>query len=730
MTRTSIARCFCFAIAVMLLAGLSAAQQEASPSSDDFYTYQHVMVPMRDGVKLETVILTPRNQRGPLPILLQRSPYGVDSPAAAHRPVAAYAELAEDGYIMVFQNIRGRFQSEGEFIMVRPPRSLHDPKAVDEVTDAWDTVDWLVKNVPNNNGRVGIWGTSYPGWLVMQAALNPHPALKAALEAATIDDWFVNDDMHHNGAFRLTYGVDYASGLEANKGGRYTFRYDRGDTYDWFLDLGPLSNIDKNYFHGEIPTWEHFIEHPDRDEFWKEYAVSNFLTEPKLPIMHVAGWWDQEDIGGPQSCYANLENHDTRHWNYFVAGPWSHSQWNRDAASLGPVQFGSDTAEAFRRNIQAKWFAYWLHGKGHGEFPEAQVYQTGTNLWESYPAWPPVKDIEQRRIYLLPGGGLSFEAPKPGASLYAEYVSDPANPVPYRPRPVTATYPGAEWREWQVQDQHFVDHRPDVVTFETEPLKDDLAITGDVVAELFASTSGTDSDWVVKLIDVCPADATNNAAYHQPMAEFELMVNFEILRARYRDDMSHPAAVPVNQPVKYTIDLHGDDHVFRKNHRIMVQVQSSWFPLYDRNPQKFVPNIYQAKAEDYQKATQRVYHSATQPSAIVLPVNTANKVPTDAPDSCYPPVVSVEKQDPAKLESFVGRYESSAGFTLTVTRDGDHLFVKDGGEKLQLYPLGRDEFFVKEFDAQFVFRHEAGGRVTALILRQGARDELAVRVEH
>ncbi len=446
--------------------------------------------------------------------------------------------------------------------------------------------------------------------------------------------------------------------------------------------------------------------------------------------MHVAGWWDQEDIGGPQSCYARLEERDTRHWNYFVDGPWSHDQWSGDGRSLGPIQFGSDVSKAFRHDIQAKWFAFWLHGKGSGEFPEAQVFQTGSNRWESYPAWPPIKDIEQRRIYLQPAGGLSFEPPKTGANSYTEYVSDPANPVPYRPRPIPPTYPGAEWRQWQVQDQHFVDHRPDVVTFETEPLKEDLAITGDVMAELFASTSGTDSDWVVKLIDVCPADATYNTDYHQQMAEYELMVNFEILRARYRDDMSHPSAVPANQPVKYTIDLHGDDHVFRKNHRIMVQVQSTWFPLYDRNPQKFVPSIYQAKAEDYQKATQRVYHSAAHASAIVLPVNIANPVPQDAPDSCYPPVVSAEKPDTAKLESFVGRYESSAGFNLTITRESDQLYIQQAEKKIRLYPMGGGDFFVKDFDAQLFFRHEAEGKVTALILRQGARDELAIRVEH
>jgi putative CocE/NonD family hydrolase len=698
-------------------------------SNDGYFKYQKVMVPMRDGVKLETVILTPRNQQGALPILLTRTPYGVPKEAALAGYHPAPESLAANGYILVRQNIRGRFESEGEFEMVRPPRSLRDSKAIDEVTDAWDTVDWLVKNLPNNNGRVGISGTSYPGWLVVQAALNPHPALKAAIEAASPEDMFLNDDFHHNGTFRLSYGFEYSALLETSKTENTNFTFDRGDTYDWYLALGALSNADANYFKGKIPTWENFLAHPNRDAFWQERALATYLSEPKLPIMHVSGWWDQEDMVGPQTIYSALEMHDSRHLNYFVAGPWNHGQWGGTGSSLGPIQFGSDTSLYYQQQIQKKWFAYWLHDRGSADFPEAQVFQTGTNRWESYDAWPPSKGITEKRIYLQPAGKLSFDAPREGAKPYDEYVSDPANPVPYRPRPVTPTYPGPEWPVWLVQDQHFVDHRTDVLTFTTEPLQENVTITGDVVAELFASTSGTDSDWIVKLIDVCPADATYNTTTRQSMAEFQLMLNSEIVRARFRDSMSDPKPVPAQQPLKYTIDLHGNDHVFRTKHRIMVQVQSTWFPVYDRNPQSFVPNIYKASAGDYQKANQRVYHSPAQPSAILLPVNDGSSVPTNAPDSCYPPVKLQQQIDAAKLDSYAGSYKAT-DFPLTISRDGDTLSVELRGQKSVLLAVSETVFYSKEADMELTFAPDQDGKVRAVAIREDSGQvQIAYRVE-
>jgi len=705
----------------------SVLAQSPSPSQG-YFKYQKIMIPMRDGVKLETVILTPRDQKDALPIYFSRTPYGVpkeDAFAGFHPDAnSVYA----DGYIRVVQNIRGRFESEGEFEMIRPPRSLSNPKAVDEVTDAWDTIDWLVKNVPNNNGRVGIAGTSYDGWLVMQAALNPHPALKAAVEQASPEDMFANDDFHHNGAFRLSYGFEYSALLETSKTENHDFKFDRGDTYDWYLALGALSNADANYFHGSIPTWDNFVKHPNRDAFWQERALTTYVGEPKLPILHVSGWWDQEDMVGPQTLYAAMEKHDPSHRNYFIAGPWNHGQWGGTGLSLGPVQFGSDTSDYYRQQVYRKWLAYWLHGKGSSDFPEAQVFQTGSNRWRSYDTWPPKAGITNRRLYLQPSGALSFDAPTSATTASDEYVSDPAHPVPYRPRPVTPTYPGPEWPVWLVQDQVFVDHRQDVLTYTTEALTEDVTITGKVVAELFASTSGTDSDWIVKLMDVCPAEATHSPATRQPMAAFQLMVNSEILRGRFRDSLSDPKAVPADEAVKYTIDLHFNDHVFRKKHRIGVQVQSTWFPVYDRNPQRYVPNIFNATATDYQKATQHVYHSATQPSAILLPVNSSNRVSEDAPDSCYPPLKMREKIDVAKLDSYVGSY-NGPNFPITITRKDDGLSYEIRGDKGDLLPVSETTFFTKD-NWEFTFASDGNGKVRGLAMRDDSdREIVAFRAE-
>jgi uncharacterized protein len=706
------------AVMASLSLSLFAQSQSGAAPAATYFQYQKIMVPMRDGVKLETVILTPRNQQGNLPILLIRTPYGVPSEASAASYHSDPQSLERDGYVNVIQNIRGRFESEGQFEMNRPPRSLGDPKAIDEVTDAWDTVDWLVKNVPNNNGRVGIYGTSYPGWLVMEAALKPHPALKAAIEMASPEDMFMNDDFHHNGAFRLSYGFEYSALLETSKTENTNFQFDRGDTYDWYLNLGPLSNADANYFHGKIPTWDNFVAHPNRDAFWQERALTTYLTGPTLPIIHVSGWWDQEDMVGPQTIYSTLEKHDPDHKNYFVGGPWNHGQWSADGSSLGPIQFGSDTSAYYRTEIQKKWFAYWLkdEGKGTLSFPEAQVFETGSNRWQSYETWPP-RSVSPRRIYLHANGKLSFDPSGKNEAAYDEYVSDPADPVPYRPRPVTPTYPGPEWPVWLVEDQHFVDHRPDVLTFSTEPLAENVTITGDVAAELFASTSGTDSDWIVKLIDVCPADASSNPATRQSMGEFELMLNDDIVRARFRDSMTDPKPVSPGEPVKYTLDLHLNDHVFRKKHRIMVQVQSTWFPVYDRNPQKFVASIYSASASDYQKATERVYHSPEQPSAIVLPVNADNLVPDDAPDSCYPPVKLQKAIDSASLDNYAGTYSAVGHTPFEIARDGDSLRLKIAGQQFLLKPITANAFYLPEFNIELAFSPDRDGKVRAAAIR-------------
>jgi len=590
----------------------------------ELFEKSEVMVPMRDGVKLHTVIFTPKDRAGVLPILFERTPYGVALDPAQSGTDSAWSRflankefLINDGYIFAFQDIRGRFKSEGEFVMQRPPRNRAERGSVDESTDGYDSIDWLVKNVPGNNGRAGILGISYGGWLVTMALLDPHPALKAASEQATPADMFLGDDFHHNGAFRLSYGFEYAALLETAKEANTNFAFDRADTYQWYLDLGVLSNVNERYFHGRMPTWNDFVAHPNYDEFWQKQAFPRYINgSPTVPNLNVAGWWDQEDFYGPVKVYELFEKSDPHHLNYLVAGPWNHGGWARtDGSKLGEIPFDSNTSKYFRQHIEAPWFAYWLHDKGTRDFAEATVFQTGSNRWEKYDSWPPAS-IRPTNIYMRSGGKLSFDPPAADENdTFDSYVSDPAHPVPYRHRPVSPTYPGGGWPSWLVEDQRFVDNRPDVLTWQTEPLKNDIKMAGDIVAQIFASSSGSDSDWVAKLIDVYPE------AYPQDphLAGYELMIADEILRGRFRNSFEHPAAIAPGAITPYTIDLHTNDHAFLKGHRIMVQIQSTWFPLYDVNPQTFVENIFSARASDYQKATQKVYRSPSAASHIVLP---------------------------------------------------------------------------------------------------------------
>jgi putative CocE/NonD family hydrolase len=614
---------------VLLLACLAFSQEPPKPqeaSQPERFNRQEVMVPMRDGVRLQTAIFTPKNAAGTLPILLTRTPYGVPR---NERWVQAgnRDELIADGYIFVWQNLRGRFQSEGTFVMQRRPRDLRDPKATDESTDAWDTVDWLVKNVRGNNGRVGIYGVSYDGWTTTMALLGPHPAVKAASEQASPADMFLGDDFHHNGAFRLSYGFEYAALLETAKEANTRFQFDKYDTYEWYLDLGALSNANQKYFHGELPTWNDFVKHPNRDYFWRSLAFDSFLRITTVPNLNVAGWYDQEDFYGPVKVYELLEENDSRHLNYLVVGPWNHGGWWGKGERLGPVDFDSETGKYFRAQVQAPWFAYWLHDKGKLQQPEALAFQTGTNQWKSYAEWPPRVGVTERRLYFHGHRRLSFDAPQETGEAFDEYVSDPANPVPYRPRPVPPTYPGREWPLWLEQDQRFVDHRPDVLSWETEALAEDVVVTGEIVADLFASTSGTDSDWIVKLIDVYPEDYKAREEASGPgypnaklTGGYQLIVADEVFRGRFRNSFEKPEPIPANQALEYKFSLHTNNHAFLKGHKIMVQVQSTWFPLIDRNPQKFVDNIFQAKDEDYVKATQRIYRTKSAASSVILPV--------------------------------------------------------------------------------------------------------------
>jgi len=587
------------------------------------FTYQKVMVPVRDGVRLETVIMAPAHRTGPLPILFRRSPYGVPSSAAGMSSESLRA-LVKDGYIFVVQNLRGRFGSEGTFEL-SSQADLENPKATSETTDAYDSIEWLVRNVANNSGKVGIFGVSYDGLTSAMTLLRPHPALKAISEQASPADQWMNDDDHRYGALRESYAFEYAVLEQADKNANTNFTFETYDTYQWYLDLGPLSNINAKYLHGKIPYWNSIVEHPDYDAFWKAEAWVNQIKGAFVPNLNVAGFWDQEDPWGPWEIYRRSEQSDPNRSNFIVAGPWFHGQWHQPKAdSIGLIPFGGhDTATEFRERIEAPWFRYWLHGAGE-KFPwKASTFQTGSNTWRTYAAWPPASTATN--LYLRADGSLSFDAPSSG-DAFVQYVSDPAHPVPYRQRPISPTYPAGDWRRWEVADQRFVDGRPDVATWVSAPLPADITVTGELAAHLTASTSGTDSDFVVKLIDVYPENAQPNAwsagtgpapgEYAQSLNGYQLPIAMEVRRGRYNTNYEHPQPLVANAPTPFAIPLRSHDHVFLKGHKIMVQVQSTWFPLIDRNPQQFVASIYEAKAEDFVSATQRIYAS----SYVTLPV--------------------------------------------------------------------------------------------------------------
>ncbi len=614
---------------LILLASFPALTQENQQSPPKpIFKFEEVMIPVRDGVHLQTVILSPVDQHGPLPILFRRTPYGVPDKALEQMP-ASMKELAQDGYIFVIQNLRGRFKSEGVFNLsswVDPK----DPKATNDTTDAYDSIDWLVKNVPNNSGKVGMYGVSYDGLTTALTLLRPHPALKAISEQASPVDQWMNDDDHRYGALRESYDFEYAVMEQADKNKNTHFDFETYDTYQWYLDLGPLSNINTKYLHGSIPYWNSSIDHPDYDEFWKREAWVSQLHSSTVPNLNVAGFWDQEDPWGPWQIFRHSDESDPGHTNFIVAGPWYHGEWQSPKGEgIGLVPFGGhETAREFRENIEAPFFRYYLHESGEKPAWQASTFQSGSNTWHTYEVWPP-KEAKRTELYLHTDGTLSFRAPEV-ASAYREYVSDPANPVPYRQRPISPTYPGGDWRTWEVADQRFVDHRPDVLTFLSEPLDHNLTITGALAANLFASTSGTDSDFVVKLIDVYPQNAQKPewdpgagpkpGQYAQSLDGYELPIAMEVRRGRYLESYEKPQPLTPNKPTEWNIPLRDHDHVFLKGHRIMVQIQSTWFPVIDRNPQKFVPSIYKAAASDYVPATQRIYCSATMPSHLVLPV--------------------------------------------------------------------------------------------------------------
>ncbi|MEP6619701.1 MAG: CocE/NonD family hydrolase [bacterium] len=575
---------------------------------DTAFTYSEAMVPARDGTKLRTVFFVPKAATGPLPILFIRTPYG-----APQRPFPlsrAYPELVAEGYIFAMQDIRGKYGSEGTFVMQRAPRMMDAGRgAIDESTDAYDSIEWLLKNIPKNNGRVGMMGVSYPGWTTAMAMLDPHPALKAVSPQASPADMWMGDDFHHNGAFRLSYGFEYAYMVENAKEGSQ-FEFEDYDTYDWYLRVGALPNIQTKYLKDKhLPTWDDFRAHPNYDAFWQRQAMKPYLTRVNVPTLNVAGFWDQEDFYGPVTIYRELEKHDAKSLNSLVIGPWNHGGWGRPAQKLGNIDFGSETGDHFRANIQAPFFAYYLKDKGSLAQPEATVFESGSNTWRTFGSWPP-KEATTRSLYFRQGGQLSFDKPTSSTrALEADsYVSDPAHPVPYRKRPIEPTYypKGSGWGPWLTEDQRFVTDRPDVLLYQTAPLDADVVLAGDITAHLYASTTGQDADFIVKLIDVYPQHYDADVK----MGGYELMVANDVFRARFRESFERPKPMVPNQVTPLSIDLHTQSYRFKQGHRIMVQVQSSWFPLIDRNPQTWVANIFEAKDSDYKSQTHRIWRSA------------------------------------------------------------------------------------------------------------------------
>ena len=607
-------RMFFCALVLVLTGSLQAqpAPQRVS-AAPRLYTRSEAMVPMRDGVKLHAVILRPKGSETgeALPFLMERTPYGVDV-YTPDRPMLHKPELAQSGYIFVYEDIRGRYKSEGTFVMNRAIVAHATKNNVDETTDTRDTIDWLLKNVANNSGKVGVLGISYPGFLAMSAGIDAHPAVKAISPQAPMTDVWLGDDFFHNGAFRETYGFDYVQGLEAQKTNGWV--ESKEDTYDFFLRNVNFEGAANAAKIENLPTAKMFLTQPAYTKFWQDMAVEKHLTKVEVPTLEVGGWWDQEDMWGTQAEYAALEPHDAKHEVFLVLGPWNHGEWYGPNHSLGAIDFGSDTGTYYRKTIEAPFFEKYLKGRTGFDLQNTASFRTGVDRWERYDAWPPKAGFVAKKLYLSKDHGLSFAEPKDGG-VAGLYVADPANPIPYRNRPIQATYEkGSKWRTWLVEDQRFVSGRKDLANFSTPVLDHDVTVTGDVMADLFASTTGSDADWVVKLIDVYPDDAPAR------MAGYQLMIVDEIFRGRYGKSFERPEALAPGKVTEFKWSLHGADHTFLKGHKMMVEVQSSWFPLYDRNPQTFVPNIMTAPASAYKAETQTIYGSAQYPSHLEFSV--------------------------------------------------------------------------------------------------------------
>jgi putative CocE/NonD family hydrolase len=609
---------------LLSLALLSAAARPAHAQLPDFksvresYSRQDFQIPMRDGVKLYTIVYAPKDQSQKYPLLMMRTPYSIGpyDKKLYRFSLGPNRLFAPEGYIFVYQDVRGCFMSEGEFDNMRPIiADKKTKKDIDESSDTYDTIDFLLKNITNHNGKVGLSGISYPGFYSSAGMVQAHPALKAVSPQAPIADWFF-DDFHHHGAFFLPHAFNFLAGFgqvrpepTPNRSGKRLFDYGTKDGYKFFLEMGPLKNADAKYYKGRVPYWNTMAEHPNYDKYWQDRNLLPHLKKVAPAVMTVGGWFDAEDLYGALKTYQAVEKQNPGVFNVIVMGPWAHGQWAGTGTRLGGVAFGSDTSAFYQKEMELPFFNHFLKGKGEHELPEAYMFETGVNKWRKFDVWPP-REAGKKRLYFHANGRLSFDRPQGDKGAHDSFVSDPADPVPFtaEKNKIGMT------REYMTDDQRFATKRKDVLSYQTDVLTEDITLAGPLMADLRVATSGTDSDWVVKLIDVYPDAAEGN------MAGYQMMVRSEVIRGRFRNSYEKPEPFVADQPTKVPLELQDTLHTFKKGHRIMFQVCSTWFPLVDRNPQKYVPNIFQADEADFIRATQRVYHSPEQPTSVQIGV--------------------------------------------------------------------------------------------------------------
>jgi uncharacterized protein len=608
-------------ISLILLSSSEAQPSKAAANIKQKYDKQEVYITMRDGVRLFTSIYTPKDRARNHPVLLTRTPYNIEPGGSDNYSISAESPYIKDNYIRVFQDVRGRYMSEGIFEDIRPVIPVKKSnRDTDETTDTWDTVEWLIKNVPGNNGNVGIVGTSYPGFYSTMGIIGAHPAVKAVSPQAPVTAWFIGDDFHHNGAFFLMDCFNFFSRnghafRSPARKGFPQFNYPTPDNYDFFLSQGAIRNISPKYFGDSVKFWNYIFEHPDYNDFWKERDPRQHLKNVTPAVMTVGGWFDAENLYGALNIYKSIESQNSSEVkNTIVMGPWSHGQWNAgEAINLGNVSWGFNVNLVYAA-LEKQFFDYYLKKTGRDNFPEALIFVTGENEWRKFETWPP-KNTSKMIFYLQDSGKINYNA-SVVRNNFAEYISDPMKPVPYTED--VHTYRTAEY---MTDDQRFASRRPDVLVFKTDILTEDITLTGPVIADLFVSTTGTDADFVVKLIDVFPDDTKNPQTGDNkvPHGGYQMLVRGEIFRGKYRNSYEKPEPFIPGEIEEIRYELPDVAHTFKKGHRIMVQVQSSWFPLVDRNPQKFV-NIYECSESDFQKATHRIYHDSQYPSHLEVKV--------------------------------------------------------------------------------------------------------------